>query len=69
MFNTAALVSLGPVSNGVTGLKYGVPRIVDALVKALFTEDSARYLAALAAYREQHFDPRSGKDGNLEASL
>jgi cation diffusion facilitator CzcD-associated flavoprotein CzcO len=69
MFNAAALVSLGPVSNGVTGLKYGVPRIVDTLVKALFTEDSARYLAALAAYREQHFDPRSGKDGNLEASL
>ncbi|MBB3310394.1 hypothetical protein FHT78_002137 [Rhizobium sp. BK196] len=57
MFNAGALVSLGPISNGVTGLKYGVPRIVGALVKALFIEDSNRYLESLAAYGEPHFDP------------
>ena len=45
------------ISNGVTGLKYGVPRIVGALVKALFIEDSNRYLESLAAYGEPHFDP------------
>jgi cation diffusion facilitator CzcD-associated flavoprotein CzcO len=62
MFNAGALPSLGPISNGVTGLKYGVPRIVDGLVKALFTEDSSRYLEALAAYDEPHFDPRIDED-------
>jgi FAD-dependent urate hydroxylase len=60
LFNPGALVSLGPISNGVTGLKYGAPRIAAALVKALFTEDAPRYLAALAAYSESHFDPRLG---------
>ena len=59
LFNPGALVSLGPISNGVTGLKYGAPRIAAALVKALFTEDAPRYLAALAAYSEAHFDPRT----------
>ncbi|TAW05014.1 NAD(P)/FAD-dependent oxidoreductase [Rhizobium ruizarguesonis] len=62
MFNAGALASLGPISNGVTGLKYGVPRIVGALVKALFIDDSNRYLAALAAYDEPHFDPGIDED-------
>jgi len=66
MFNAGALASLGPVSNGVTGLKYGVPRIAGALIKALFTAESARYLAAMAAYAEPHFDPRSGDDRTTE---
>ncbi len=61
LFNNAALVSLGPVSNGVTGLKYGVPRIADALLKALFREEAPRYLSALAAYCEPHFNPRLGE--------
>ena len=59
--NNAALVSLGPISNGVTGLKYGVPRIADALMKALFREDAPGYLSALSAYCEPHFDPRLGE--------
>lgn len=62
MFNTGALASLGPISNGVTGLKFGVPRVVSALVKALFIEDSNRYLEALAAYDEPHFDPGIDED-------
>ncbi|OBY04718.1 oxidoreductase [Rhizobium leguminosarum bv. trifolii] len=66
MFNAGALASLGPISNGVTGLKYGVPRIVGALVKALFIEDSNRYLEALAAYDEPHFDP--GIDDDVTTS-
>jgi hypothetical protein len=62
MFNAGALASLGPVSNGVTGLKYGVPRIVAALVKSLFTQASTRYLEALAAYGEPHFNPRNDEE-------
>jgi cation diffusion facilitator CzcD-associated flavoprotein CzcO len=58
LFNNGALVSVGPISNGVTGLKYGAPRIAAALTRALFVEDAPRYLAALAAYAEPHFDPR-----------
>lgn len=69
MFNAGALPSLGPISNGVTGLKYGVPRIVGGLVKALFTEDSSRYLQALAAYDEPHFDPRIDGDATTSREV
>jgi cation diffusion facilitator CzcD-associated flavoprotein CzcO len=69
-FNPGALPSLGPVSNGVTGLKYGARRIAAALVRALFLEETSRYLEALAAYAEPHFDPRlvdaAATDGDVD---
>ncbi|MDR3373879.1 MAG: NAD(P)/FAD-dependent oxidoreductase [Ancalomicrobiaceae bacterium] len=61
LFNGGALPSLGPISNGVTGIKYGLPRIVDGVVKALFAEESGRFLSELAGYCHAHFDPR-GRD-------
>ena len=61
LFNGGALPSLGPISNGVTGIKYGLPRIVDGVVKALFAEESGRFLTELAGYCHAHFDPR-GRD-------
>jgi cation diffusion facilitator CzcD-associated flavoprotein CzcO len=49
-FNTGAIASLGPVCNGITGLKYGVPRLVAGLTRALFLDDADRHLADLMAY-------------------
>jgi cation diffusion facilitator CzcD-associated flavoprotein CzcO len=51
-FTTGAVASLGPVCNGITGLKHGVPRLVSGLTRALFVEDADRHYAALAAYDE-----------------
>lgn len=63
LFNCSAIASLGPISNGVTGMKYGLPRIVDAVAGSLFHEAADDFLSDLAAYREHHFDPRGhGED-------
>ncbi|HWU63635.1 MAG TPA: NAD(P)/FAD-dependent oxidoreductase [Ensifer sp.] len=63
LFNCSAIASLGPISNGVTGMKYGLPRIVDAVAGGLFQETAHDFLRDLAAYREHHFDPRGhGED-------
>jgi FAD-dependent urate hydroxylase len=51
-FNTGAIASLGPVCNGITGLKHGVPRLVAGVTRALFLEDAEAHLAALEAYDE-----------------
>jgi cation diffusion facilitator CzcD-associated flavoprotein CzcO len=58
LFNCSAIASLGPISNGVTGMKYGLPRIVDAVAAGLFQEAAGEFLRDLADYREHHFDPR-----------
>jgi cation diffusion facilitator CzcD-associated flavoprotein CzcO len=51
-FNTGAVASLGPVCNGITGLKHGVPRLVAGITRALFVEDADRHYAALMRYDE-----------------
>ena len=58
LFNNTAIASLGPISNGVTGMKYGAPRLADAVSGSLFREQAGRFADALAAYRHPHFDPR-----------
>ena len=55
IFNNGAVPSLGPICNGITGLKYGVPRMIAALTKGLFLDDADRHYAALMAYDEVHF--------------
>ncbi|MBN9058016.1 MAG: NAD(P)/FAD-dependent oxidoreductase [Rhizobiales bacterium] len=55
VFNNGAVPSLGPICNGITGLKYGVPRMVAALTKGLFLDDADRHYAELMAYDEVHF--------------
>jgi FAD-dependent urate hydroxylase len=63
LFNCSAIASLGPISNGVTGMKFGLPRIVDAVAGSLFHEAADQFLSDLEAYREHHFDPRGhGED-------
>lgn len=57
VFNNGAVPSLGPICNGITGLKYGVPRMVAALTRGLFIADADRHYADLMAYDEEHFRP------------
>ncbi|MEM8662953.1 MAG: NAD(P)/FAD-dependent oxidoreductase [Pseudomonadota bacterium] len=58
LFNNGAVPSLGPICNGVTGLKFGAPRIVSGLTRALFMEDVESHYGALDAFDRRHFDPR-----------
>jgi cation diffusion facilitator CzcD-associated flavoprotein CzcO len=51
-FNNGAIASLGPVCNGITGLKHGVPRLVSGIARALFIEDADHHHASLMAYDE-----------------
>ncbi|QYU68506.1 hypothetical protein J4558_27565 [Leptolyngbya sp. 15MV] len=51
-FNNGAVASLGPVCNGITGLKHGVPRLVAGVTRALFLDDADRHYADLMAYDE-----------------
>lgn len=55
IFNNGAVPSLGPVCNGVTGLKYGAPKIVAGIARGLFLEDADQHLQALMTYDQAHF--------------
>ena len=57
VFNNGAVPSLGPICNGITGLKYGAPRMVSALVRGLFLADADDYYSDLMRYDEAHFEP------------
>jgi FAD-dependent urate hydroxylase len=59
VFNNGAILSLGPVCNGVTGLKYGAPKIVAGIARRLFLEDADRHLEGLMKYEEAHFHAKS----------
>lgn len=59
LFNNGAVPSLGPICNGVTGLKYGAPRIVAGLTRALFMEDIHMHYEALDHFDKRHFCPRT----------
>ena len=49
-FTFGATVSLGITGAAITGMKYGVPRLVNGLVRDLFREDAAQHYQALVAY-------------------
>ena len=49
-FTLGALPSLGITGAAITGMKYGVPRLVNGLVRDLFREDAAAHYRDLLAY-------------------
>lgn len=57
LFTNGAVPSLGPVCNGVTGLKYGAPRMVRGILHALFADDIAYHYDALDRFDTAHFAP------------
>lgn len=57
LFNNGAVPSMGPVCNGITGLKSGVPRLVASLMRDLFIEDADQFYRSLESFDKVHFDP------------
>lgn len=57
LFNNGAVPSMGPVCNGITGLKSGVPRLVASLMRDLFIEDADEFYRSLRSFDKVHFDP------------
>ena len=52
-FTYGATLSMGLSASSISGMKYGIPRLVAAVVGDLFRADSAHHLGALQAYSEQ----------------
>ena len=51
-FTFATMPSLGLTGGSISGLKYGVQRLVGGIAKSLFTEDGEAHCAGLMAYEE-----------------
>ena len=49
-FTLGAMPSLGLTGAAITGIRYGVPRLVSGVVRDLFREDAAEYYRDLLAY-------------------
>jgi cation diffusion facilitator CzcD-associated flavoprotein CzcO len=57
VFNSAAVPSLGPICNGITGLKSGVPKLVAGISRGLFARDVQHFYQLLDSYDKVHFHP------------
>jgi FAD-dependent urate hydroxylase len=55
-FTYGATASFGLTGAAITGLRYGVPRLVNGLVRDLFREDAAAYYRDLLAYAEPELE-------------
>ncbi|MDB5359203.1 MAG: oxidoreductase [Rhodospirillales bacterium] len=51
-FTFATMPSMGLTGGSISGLKYGVRRLVGGIAKSLFTEDAETHCASLMAYEE-----------------
>ena len=58
VFNNSAVLSLGPVCNGITGLKSGVRKLVAGITRGLFADDADQHFRSLDSYRKVHFNPK-----------
>lgn len=54
-FNQSAQLSMGPTGR-VSGLKYGVRRLLDGVIRSFLKEDYARHLASVTAYNDSELD-------------
>ncbi len=57
VFNSAAVPSLGPICNGITGLKSGVPKLVSGICRGLFMPEVEHFYRSLDSYDTTHFQP------------
>ena len=51
-FSRGAQMSMGPMPIGLSGIKYGAPRLVQGVTRRLFVSDSARYFDGMKAWQE-----------------
>jgi FAD-dependent urate hydroxylase len=52
-FTYGATLSMGLSASSISGMKYGIPRLVAAVVGDLFHADSAYHLGSLQAYADE----------------
>ncbi len=52
-FTYGATLSMGLSASSISGMKYGIPRLVSAVVGGLFRADSAYHLRSLQAYDDE----------------
>lgn len=55
-FNASAMVSMGPHSTAVSGLKYAIPRLLRGITRSLMLEQESAVVADLKAYDEIDLD-------------
>jgi cation diffusion facilitator CzcD-associated flavoprotein CzcO len=55
-FTFGAMPSVGLTGGAITGIKYGVPRLVRGLVRDLFREDAEEHYRELLAYSHQELE-------------
>jgi FAD-dependent urate hydroxylase len=60
-FTLGSLPSLGITGAAITGMKYGVPRLVNGLVRDLFREDAAAYYQDFLAYAVPELETLEGE--------
>jgi len=51
-FSRGAQMSMGAMPIGLSGIKYGVPRLVQGITRRLFVTDAARYFDGMKAWQE-----------------
>jgi cation diffusion facilitator CzcD-associated flavoprotein CzcO len=51
-FSRGAQMSMGPMPIGLSGIKYGAPRLVAGITRQLFVSDAARYFEGMKAWQE-----------------
>ncbi|MGM7724661.1 NAD(P)-binding domain-containing protein [Metabacillus sp. Hm71] len=54
-YNYSALISCGIVAAALSGLRFGIPRLVSAVAEQLFLDDRNKILAQYYAYNEPEF--------------
>ncbi|MDQ8023576.1 MAG: NAD(P)/FAD-dependent oxidoreductase [Moraxellaceae bacterium] len=54
-FSRAAQPSMGPMAIGLSGIKFGIPRVVQGVTRQLFADDSALYLEGLQRWQRETF--------------
>jgi cation diffusion facilitator CzcD-associated flavoprotein CzcO len=61
-FDFGTMMSAGPSGSSINGMKFAVPRLVDAITRDLFFADIERHYAALLAYRTPEFGLEFARD-------
>jgi cation diffusion facilitator CzcD-associated flavoprotein CzcO len=51
-FSRGAQMSMGPMPIGLSGIKYGVPRLVQGITRRLFVADTERYFEGMRAWQD-----------------
>ncbi|HTI01290.1 MAG TPA: NAD(P)/FAD-dependent oxidoreductase [Acidisoma sp.] len=68
-FTFGATPSMGLSGASISGLKFGVRRLVDAITRDFFLEDAETHYLGLLRYEDQELTPDAWPDGGLGAAL